>query len=273
MTQVQKPAQFKIVASDLDGTLLAPDHQLSAFTKKTLVDLHNQGFHFIFATGRHHIDVAGIRSQVGIPAHMITSNGARVHDHNDELIYSQNVPSDLVQPIVDLFKEDKDVVIHVYQNETWLLDREDERLKKFHKDTGFTYTKFDVDNAPSDGIAKLFFTNPDHDYMVAYEEKLNAHFGDRLNVAFSTPWCLEVMAKEVSKGEALKAVAQSLGYQLEDCIAFGDGMNDVEMLSMAGRGLVMETSHEKVKKALPTNQVIGSNADDAVAHYLLEHLI
>ena len=80
------------------------------------------------------------------------------------------------------------------------------------------------------------------------------------------------MAADVSKGEALKVVAESLNLTLENCIAFGDGMNDVEMLSMAGKGLVMETSHIKVKQALPDNEVIGSNADDAVAHYLHTHL-
>lgn len=52
---------YSIVASDLDGTLLAPNHQLSDFTKQTLNTLSEQGFTFIFATGRHHVDVAGIR--------------------------------------------------------------------------------------------------------------------------------------------------------------------------------------------------------------------
>lgn len=67
----------KIVASDLDGTLLAPNHQLSAYSKETLKALHEQGYTFVFATGRHHVDVASIRRTVGIPAYMITSNGAR----------------------------------------------------------------------------------------------------------------------------------------------------------------------------------------------------
>ncbi|NVO58748.1 HAD hydrolase family protein, partial [Rhodobacteraceae bacterium B1Z28] len=60
---------------------------------------------------------------------------------------------------------------------------------------------------------------------------------------------------------------------LSNCIAFGDGMNDAEMLAMAGMGKVMQTAHAKVKAALPNNEVIGSNEDDAVAHYLLEHLL
>ncbi|WP_050904943.1 Cof-type HAD-IIB family hydrolase [Vibrio campbellii] len=263
----------KIVASDLDGTLLAPNHQLSAYSKETLKALHEQGYTFVFATGRHHVDVASIRRTVGIPAYMITSNGARVHDQNDQEMYSQNVPEDLVQPVIDTIKTDPEILIHMYQNDDWLLNKDDEQLRDFHEE--FSYKLYDQDNAPTDGIAKIFFTHPaqDHEHLVTFETKLREQFGDRLNIAFSTPWCLEVMSAGVSKGDALKAVAESIGLTLENTIAFGDGMNDVEMLLMAGKGLVMGTSHEKVMKALPNNEVIGSNADDAVAHYLQDHLL
>ncbi|HDM8161155.1 Cof-type HAD-IIB family hydrolase [Vibrio sp. Y29_XK_CS5] len=263
----------KIVASDLDGTLLAPNHQLSAYSKETLKALHEQGYTFVFATGRHHVDVASIRRTVDIPAYMITSNGARVHDQNDQEMYSQNVPEDLVQSVIDTIKTDPEILIHMYQNDDWLLNKDDDELREFHEE--FTYKLYDQDNAPTDGIAKIFFTHPakDHDHLVTFETKLREQFGDQLNIAFSTPWCLEVMSAGVSKGDALKAVAESIGLTLENTIAFGDGMNDVEMLSMAGKGLVMGTSHEKVMKALPNNEVIGSNVDDAVAHYLQDHLL
>ncbi|ASU21235.1 sugar/pyridoxal phosphate phosphatase YigL [Vibrio qinghaiensis] len=275
MTTECKEHAIHIVASDLDGTLLAPNHQLSEFTKQTLQALHQKGFTFIFATGRHHVDVAGIRQLAGIPAYMITSNGARVHDQHDNLMYSKNVPQELVQPVIDVFKQNPDIFVHIYQDESWLLNKEDETLRDFHEESGFSYQVFDVNNAPTEGVAKIFFTHPaqDHELLAQFEERLNDVFGDKLNVAFSTPWCLEVMAAEVSKGDALKAVAESLNLTLDNCIAFGDGMNDVEMLSMAGKGLVMGTSHQKVFNALPNNTVIGSNAEDAVAHYLREHLL
>ncbi|ASF98731.1 Cof-type HAD-IIB family hydrolase [Vibrio anguillarum] len=275
MTTECKEHAIHIVASDLDGTLLAPNHQLSEFTKQTLQALHQKGFTFIFATGRHHVDVAGIRQLAGIPAYMITSNGARVHDQHDNLMYSKNVPQELVQPVIDVFKQNPDIFVHIYQDESWLLNKEDETLRDFHEESGFSYQVFDVNNAPTEGVAKIFFTHPaqDHELLAQFEGRLNDIFGDKLNVAFSTPWCLEVMAAEVSKGDALKAVAESLNLTLDNCIAFGDGMNDVEMLSMAGKGLVMGTSHQKVFNALPNNTVIGSNAEDAVAHYLREHLL
>ncbi|MBU2897553.1 Cof-type HAD-IIB family hydrolase [Vibrio hepatarius] len=274
MTEIRKENPFQIVASDLDGTLLAPNHKLSDFSKRTLKELHQKGYTFIFATGRHHVDVAGIRSQVGIPAYMITSNGARVHDKDDNLMYSNNIPANLIQPVIDVIRQDPNIFIHMYRDESWLLDRDDNTLTTFHNESGFAFQRFDSQTAPTDGIAKVFFTHPDkdHEHLVKFEQQLNERFSGKLNIAFSTPWCLEVMAAEVSKGEALQVVANSLNLTLENCIAFGDGMNDVEMLSMAGKGLVMETAHDKVKVALPDNEVIGSNANDAVAHYLHTHL-
>lgn len=275
MTTERNASPFRIVASDLDGTLLAPNHQLSPFAKQTLHDLHQKGYTFIFATGRHHVDVAGIREIAGIPAYMITSNGARVHDQNGREMYSKNVPPQLVQAIIDVVKHEPDIYVHLYRNDEWLLNREDEVLRNFHEESGFSYHLFDVNAAPTDGVAKVFFSNESHDHeqLVHYETLINQHFGDQVNVAFSTPWCLEVMCAGVSKGDALQAVAESLGLTLDNCIAFGDGMNDVEMLSMAGKGLIMGTAHEKVMHALPNNEVIGSNADDAVPHYLQTHLI
>lgn len=264
---------ISIVASDLDGTLLTPDHQLAEFTKQTLKQLHLQGYTFIFATGRHHVDVAHFRKELGIPAYMITSNGARVHDTEDNLIHAENVNPAIVQPVIDCVKQDSEVAIHLFQNDEWLVNKDNKEMLKYHEESGFTYSVFDHDQAPSEGIAKVFFIHDDHEHLVRYEELLNQTFGDQLNIAFSTPQCLEVMAAGVSKGHALEATAEKLEQTLEHCIAFGDGMNDVEMLSMASIGKIMGTAHPKVKIALPEIEVIGSNAEESVAHYLTEHLL
>ncbi|WP_261816381.1 Cof-type HAD-IIB family hydrolase [Vibrio gallicus] len=264
---------ISIVASDLDGTLLSPNHQLSEFTKQTLKQLHQQGYTFIFATGRNHVDVSYIRETAGIPAYMITSNGARVHDQHDNLMYSKNVDASLVQGIVDTIRQDPEIMIHIYENEQWWVNKADEKILSFSKQSGFKFKVFSQDNAPKQNIAKLFFTHESHEHLANFEDQLNQQFGDQLNIAFSTPWCLEVMAGSVSKGHALEVVANSLGKELANCIAFGDGMNDAEMLAAAKIGNIMQTAHPKVKAALPNNPVIGSNEDDAVAHYLKQHLL
>ncbi|MFT6986666.1 MAG: Cof subfamily protein (haloacid dehalogenase superfamily) [Psychromonas sp.] len=264
---------YKIAASDLDGTLLTSDHKITPFTKKVLTQLHQQGTDFIFATGRHHIDVAHMREQLGIPAFMITSNGARVHDCDNEMIFKQNLPEDIVAGIIEMVKDDNEILINIYRSDDWLSSKED--LNRPADQERFPYTIFDLQNPPLKDIAKIFITREDknHEKLVIWENQIKAKFAGRANIAFSTPFCLEVMDAGVSKGHALDAIAKMKGYQLKDCIAFGDGMNDFEMLSMAGKGLVMGTAHHKVKLALPEHEVIGDCDDEAVAHYMLKHLL
>tara|TARA_R110001583_G_scaffold38455_3_gene124290 strand:+ start:2669 stop:3469 length:801 start_codon:yes stop_codon:yes gene_type:complete len=264
---------YNIVASDLDGTLLTSEHQISDFTSKILTQLHYQGMDFIFATGRHHIDVASMRDKVSIPAYMITSNGACVHNCQNEIIFKKNIEGSVFARVIDMIKHDDEININIYRTDDWL--RNKEITSEDYTHGGFTYKLFDVNNPPENDIVKMFITrdDQDHDKLVLWEEKLKSKFADKLNVSFSAPYCLEVMSYGVSKGHALEAIAKMKGYELKNCIAFGDGMNDFEMLSMAGKGLVMGTSHYKVKLALPDIEVIGGCDDDAVAHYILEHLL
>lgn len=114
----------------------------------------------------------------------------------------------------------------------------------------------------------LFVNRYTHEKLLPLEQAINARWGDRVNVSFSTLTCLEVMAGGVSKGHALEAVAQAMGYSLKECIAFGDGMNDAEMLTMAGKGCIMGNAHQRLKDLYPELEVIGINADNAVPHYL-----
>lgn len=264
---------YKITASDLDGTLLTSEHKIPPFTKKVLTQLHEQGKTFIFATGRHHVDVAQLRDQLGIPAFMITANGACVHNSRNEIVFQQHMPREIIAEIMEMVKNDGEIIINIYRNDDWLINKKDSTVD--YNNENVAYTFFNIDNPPLEDIAKIFLTREDknHDKLVIWEDKLKAKFAHRANITFSSPCCLEIMDAGVSKGHALDAVAQMQGYQLKDCIAFGDGMNDLEMLSMAGKGVVMETAHHKVKMALPDNEVIGSSDDQAVAHYLVKHLL
>lgn len=259
---------YHIVASDLDGTLLQADHTLSPFAKDTLKLISKSGVNFIFATGRHHVDVGQIRDGLGIDTFMITSNGARVHNAKGELIFSHNLAPDIAYDLYHIVDKNPKIETHVYRNDEWFTNRESEDLKNFHQESDFSYQVFNPDTLATDGICKVFFTCRDHDELVALEEVINARWGDRVNVSFSLSYCLEVMGGGVSKGHALEDVAGILGYGLKDCITFGDGMNDVEMLEMSGKGCIMQNAHQRLKDRLPHLEVIGTNVDDAVMHYL-----
>ena len=237
---------YQVVASDLDGTLLSPDHTLSPYAKETLKLLTARGINFVFATGRHHVDVGQIRDNLEIKSYMITSNGARVHDLDGNLIFAHNLDRDIASDLFGVVNDNPDIITNVYRDDEWFMNRHRPEEMRFFKEAVFQYALYEPGLLEPEGVSKVFFTC----------------------VSFSTLTCLEVMAGGVSKGHALEAVAKKLGYSLKDCIAFGDGMNDAEMLSMAGKGCIMGSAHQRLKDLHPELEVIGTNADDAVPHYL-----
>lgn len=259
---------YHVVASDLDGTLLSPDHSLSPYAKETLKLLTEKGIHFVFATGRHYMDVGQIRDGLGIRAFMITSNGARVHNAQGELIFSHNLDEDIARDLCGVVHHNPDMLTHVYRNDDWFMNRQRPEEERFFKESVFKYKLFEPTLLETDGVSKIFFTCDDHEQLLALETAINARWGDRVNVSFSTLTCLEVMAGGVSKGHALEQVAKIIGFSLQECIAFGDGMNDYEMLSMAGKGCIMQNAHQRLKDALPQLEAIGSNVESAVPNYL-----
>lgn len=257
---------YKVVVSDLDGTLLNNQHQVSPHTRRTLHHLTERGIRFIVATGRHHVDVRGIRDALGLEIYLITANGAVVHDKQDLCIYNQTIPPELAQELVEIERL-PDIALHVYQGDHWLVEAESPELLAYHQESGFGYQIVDLVAQPKQQINKIFYVG-EHEDLLELEHRLLSYYGDRLSIAFSTPTCLETMQKGVNKGNAVKAVLEQNGFQLNEAVAFGDGMNDLEMLTMVGHGVVMGNAHSRLKNALPTHPQTLTNDEDGVADYL-----
>ncbi|RXY82746.1 sugar/pyridoxal phosphate phosphatase YigL, partial [Klebsiella pneumoniae] len=102
------------------------------------------------------------------------------------------------------------------------------------------------------------------EHLLPLEQAMNARWGDRVNVSFSTLTCLEVMAGGVSKGHAPEAVGKMLGYTLSDCSAFRDGKNDGEMLSIAGKGCLLANAPQRGKDLHLVLEVVRREPDGAV---------
>lgn len=154
---------YHIVASDMDGTLLSPAHTLTPFARETLRLLTQKGVHFVFATGRHHIDIAQVRDSLGIKAFMITSNGARVHDPLGESIFSHNVDPDIARDLFSIVHDDPQILTNVYRNDDWFMNREDPAQRAFFQESVFHYHVFEPAMLPTDGICKVYYTCADHD--------------------------------------------------------------------------------------------------------------
>ena len=262
---------YRVIASDLDGTLLNPDHRVSEVTKQTIHALLAKGKKFIIATGRHHIDVKAIKEAIGADIYLITSNGARVHNAQGELVFSQNVAPEIAQQLSELVLP-TGVQANIFRDDDWFINEESQELLDFSQDSTFSYEVADLSRLDKHGVAKFFFCGP-HEQLVTIERQIKAQFADAVNTSFSLPKCLEVMDISVNKASALTEVLKLKGFTLADTIAFGDGMNDVEMLQAVDKGLIMGNAANMLKTALPEHEVIASSADDGVARYIKANIL
>ena len=265
---------FPVVVSDLDGTLLNKEHQLSERTRSVVRRLSQQGVKFVFATGRHYRDVEFLRASLGIDMYLITSNGARVYGPDGQLLIQHNIGEHLVSPLLALGQQDKGVVhTSVFQGNDWLVEEEAEDLLGLGQQTGFVYELADFESMAPTEVQKVFFVADTHEQLLPLYHRAKELFGDQLSMTFSLPDCFEVMASGVSKASALKEVLHLKGVDFNEVIAFGDGLNDLQMLSQVGKGVLMGNADKQLVALLPEHEQIGCNYEDAVACYLEEHYL
>lgn len=262
---------IKLVVIDLDGTLLNQDHSISEVSKHTLQQLYQQGIEVMLATGRHYQDVYLLAKQLDIPTRLITSNGARVHNEKAELIYENHIPENLVQQILNL-SAGYEVHRNLYQQDLWLVEEPNKALLDIHHSSGFQYQITDFNSINYQQIDKFYFNAP-HQKLVPLQHQLINKLGDQLYITFTTETYLEVMNKGVSKGKALEKVLMQKNIKASEVMAFGDGLNDVDLLKLVGYPVVMQNAHPDLKAQLPQAAQTRSNADDGVAYYLQTQLI
>ncbi|AUI66362.1 MULTISPECIES: Cof-type HAD-IIB family hydrolase [Glaesserella] len=261
---------YRAIISDLDGTLLNANHRIGDFTIDTLRKLSQQGVDIFLATGRNYPDVKHIINKVGIAdATLVTSNGARGNNLAGQQLYGNHIPESLSLSIMQETPFDpKRVFINSYQGDEWFINIEIEQLRKYHQDSGFMYQVVDFSTHHGRETEKVFFIGKSPEDLLPIEHHVRQHYGEQLQITYSTPLCLEMMNKGVCKANTLAELVKLKGYTLNECIAFGDGMNDIEMLSQVGKGCVMGNADSRLKAMLPNHERIGDHKHEAVASYL-----
>ncbi len=257
----------KVIITDLDGTLLNGEHQISEYTKTVLQQLHHEKYLLIVATGRHHLDAMSLLEDLGCPFYLVTSNGARIHSPEKELIYSFDIKSDAVKSILDL-DIDPEFTIVLFKEKVWQTNRENKKLNSFQTVMNYPFEIVDFKTVDDLTGMKLFFTHNDHHRLVQLKDEIMKDHSDEFHAAFSFPFCLEFMDKSVDKSVAIAKILAIEKYSFEESIAFGDGFNDEQMLIAAGKSLIMQNAVESFKNKLSQLEVISSNEKDGVASYL-----
>jgi len=263
--------KLKVVISDLDGTLLNSEHKISEYTKQVFKELYNQNYLIIVATGRHHLDAMPIVETLGFPIYLVTSNGARIHAPNKELIFSINMESESVKSVLAMDIPDEYTTV-LFKENVWQTNKHNNKLLEFQTELNYVPELVNYKEVTDFDAIKIFFTHESHEKLTELREQILEKHPDIFSHAFSLPHCLEFMHKSVDKSVAIAKILEKENYQFCDAISFGDGFNDEGMLKSAAKGLLMGNAPDSLKSKLSHLEVISKCYEDGVANYLCEVL-
>ncbi len=253
--------QIKLIASDLDGTLLRDDKSLSPHTRQVLARCREKGFLFFVATARPPRALERWISGLSYDG-AICHNGGVVA-LNGEIIWEQGIPpiiaADMAQQILDKFPGTRlsaEIGGKLYANfDSGVL----------WPGSDFIPTNFSV--FPDNPVEKLLvgLDNP------GLANRLRDLLPPGLSLQISENTLAMIQPEGVEKGKALTAVCERLGVSPTETVAFGDDWNDISLLRAAGVGIAVENALPEVKAAAAA--VCFSNEEDGPARWLEEHLL
>lgn len=253
-------SSIKLVATDMDLTLLADDKSMPEGVDERINALVQNGIIFCAASGR---PALALREE--FPAHhqdmaLISDNGASVY-LKGELIYKNLLDNDLYHELLARCVETgRGVPVLCSLDDAYILERDrthHDELSIYYRD--ITYVdSFETLDVESNKISILC---PDWDSKEQFDTIYSSEFGDRVYVTCSGGEWIDFMNLGIDKGSGIRHVAEHLGIDLADVAAFGDTYNDIPMLDIVGHSYVMgnaaEHMHNHGKFLAPSNNEAG----------------
>lgn len=234
---------------DLDDTLLDKNQSLSDKTIETLNRLERKGLKIVIATGRMYCSALPKIDQIGLKGPMVTYNGAYVRDNGqDKVILHKPIEQEIAEKIIKE-AEEEGLHINLYLDDNLYVAEKNKYSELYQSISGIEAEAVGVvSNFILGSPTKLLIITDDIEIKRKYLSKFKDKYGDILEITESKDYFIEFMAKGVSKGSAVKNIADDFGIPMEKVIAIGDNWNDLEMIQQAGLGIAMENSPAGVKK-------------------------
>lgn len=259
-------APIRLIATDLDGTLLREDGTISPRTRAAIGAAQAAGLFVVFVTARPPRDVAAIAEHLGVTGIAVCSNGAIVQDlATGETHRHVRLCSDLARDLVGELRLAEPGISFATEHGHKI--GQESGFPDFFADT-VHHHPIRVDAAEllcAEDLTKLLIHHADHT-AEALMHRVRGHAGDRAEVIWSGGPFIEIAPSGVSKGAGLAAFCDSLGITAAEVIAFGDMPNDIQMLTFAGRGVAVANAHPEVLAA--ADEITVSNEEDAVARVI-----
>jgi Cof subfamily protein (haloacid dehalogenase superfamily) len=281
---------YKLVAIDLDGTMLNTYGEVTESTKRILKETMKKGCEVVIASGRTIDSIQAIADEIGTKKYMIAGNGSIVYDISKKnIIYEKYIPKSKALNIIKIC-EDNSITYSVYTNKTIIANSlkynilyyYKQNLKKQpNKKTSITLVEsiYDyVKNIEDEKVMKIFICDSTESIFNAILRKIGelkdieildvSHMSRKVisNGSEEVPieyFYTEITEKNVDKWYALEFLINKLNIEKKEVMAIGDNVNDRKMIEQAGLGIAMKNSTPKITEVANYVTDFDNNNDGA----------
>ncbi|WP_333892916.1 pyridoxal phosphatase [Atlantibacter subterraneus] len=270
---------YRVIALDLDGTLLTPQKTILPESLEALKRAREAGYQVLIVTGRHHVAIHPFYQALALDTPAICCNGTYLYDYHAKNVLASNpMPAVEARQLIDVLEQhqvhglmyvDNAMLYqlptgHVLRTENWA------RSLPEHQRPVFLQVPSLRDAAQqADAIWKFALTDADLGRL----HEVVAHIEEKFGFACEWSWHdqVDVALAGNSKGNRLAQWVESQGMTMQDVVAFGDNYNDLSMLERAGLGIAMGNADQAIKDRV--NTVIGLNTEPSIAEAIYQHLL
>lgn len=262
----------KLIAFDMDDTLLLDDRTIGQRTLRALRAAHEQGVKIVPATGRGKHSMWNYVEEIGVADAAICTNGAQVYDAQGNPVLESPIPLDIARRIAHFAKENG-WYVQGYSATDYYFEKETDESRLYASLAGHQGLAVgDLESYIQEPPFKMLFVETDMEKMKKLKEAAIPLFSSEVCLFVSKPFYLEITAPAATKGAAVLALAQHYGLLPSETMCFGDSGNDLSMIDCAGVGVVMGNATDDVKAhadlIAPTNQEEG--VAQVIEQYVLQ---
>ena len=261
---------YKLIALDMDGTLLDEEGQISTRNRQAIAAARAQGVKVVLASGR---PVAGLMPYLqslgitGSDEYVLSYNGSLVQSVGSGQVLASRLLTGADASALAQTASELRVNVHAFSHRQGLITPRNSRYTELERSlNGVSLTELDFATLPvEEPILKVMMVDEPPRLAEAIA-RLPAELHQRYTVVQSTPFFLEFLHPESNKGSGVAALADHLGLAREQIICVGDAGNDLHMLHYAGLGVAMGNASAEIKAQ--ADFVTLSNEEDGVAHVI-----
>jgi len=240
--------KYRLLAADLDGTLLDDTYRVTPDLLSYINKSRSNGVELVVATGRLYPAALPFVRELQVSLPVIASNGAVVKDPlTGETICQLPLPMDLAIQVLK-FTNEHPVQRFVGVRDNLYTDAPDEASRKYSEALKVNFVRrIPLETAVTEDPTMIVIRGPEGE-ILQLTGQLRRHFGDRVYLANSKPFFIDVNHPQASKGAALVSLCRRMGIDPGEVIAIGDGWNDLEMFRVAGTGIAVANAPDRLKE-------------------------